>query len=93
MQYKFHAFKELADRDGFNYPVDVHYGSIYLGTLVALPGGYTIKQVDTPKGAQTIFYSEHNEFKSLNIAAEVLHRTWKNFRFGGDEPAAMAVPA
>lgn len=93
MQYKFHAYKELATGDGFNYPVDVHYGTIYLGTLVALPHGYTIRMVDTPTGKQSIVHSLNNEFKSLNLAAEVLHRTWKNFRFGGDETAGIAVPA
>jgi hypothetical protein len=93
MQFKFHAYKELAAADGFNYPVDVHWGTIFLGTLMVLPQGYTIKLIDTPQGKQPILHSKNNEFKSLNIAAEVLHRTWKQYRFGGDEPEGVAVPA
>lgn len=83
MQFKFHAYKELATGDGFNYPIDVHYGTIFLGTLVALPHAFTIKLVDAPQGKQMIKHTAHNEFKSLNTAAEVLHRTWKQYRFGG----------
>ena len=92
MQYTFHTYKELATDDGFNYPIDVQYKTIYLGTLVALPHGFTIKQVDTPQGKQSIVHSKTNEFKSLVIAAEVLHRTWKQYRFGGYDNSNTGEP-
>jgi hypothetical protein len=96
MQFKFHSYKELATGDGFNYPIDVYYGTIFLGTLVALPNAFTIKLIDTPHGKQGIKHTTHNEFKSMDIAAKVLHRTWKVARSGedeGDNYDKITVPA
>lgn len=92
MNYRFDYFKELATGDGFNYPVDVYDNTIYLGTLVAKPNGFVIKQVDTPDGKQSVAQSSKNIFKNANMAADVLHRTWKTFRHGGDESGEL-VPA
>jgi hypothetical protein len=80
MQYEFKDFKWLATGDGFNYPVDVYYNNMFLGTLIAEPRGFAIKLIDTPHGKQLIKQSKTNIFKSLNLAAQVLHRTWKIYR-------------
>jgi hypothetical protein len=95
MQYTFKDFKWMATGDGFNYPIDVYYGTIFLGTLVALPHAYTIRLVDTPQGKEMIKHTPKNEFKSMEIAAEYLHRTWKHYRFGGYESGdtGETVPA
>jgi len=92
MDYRFDAFKWLATMDGFNYPVDVYYGTVYLGTIEAKPDGFTIKIVDTPTGKQSIKQSNKNKFRSQNLAAKILHRTWKVLRSGSqhdqvEEPA------
>lgn len=87
MIYRFHSFKYLADRQGFNYPIDVSYGTVYIGTIIAEPDGFIIKFVDTPTGKQFINKdSKKNKFKSQNHAAEVLHNTWKILRQNGNEP-------
>ena len=83
MDYKFTDFKWLATMDGFNYPVDVYLGQTWLGTLVAKPAGYAIKMIDSPTGKQDIKQSQNNNFKSKNLAAQVLHRTWQTFRNSG----------
>ena len=95
MSYSFHPYKELATGDGFNYPIDVHYGTIFLGTLTVKPEGFVIKLVDTPEGKLMIHESPHNMFRSQNIAAEVLHRTWKKYRTGNPPPefGGETVPA
>jgi hypothetical protein len=80
MNYKFKDFKWMANMSGFNYPIDVHYGTIFLGTLVAKAEGFIIKMVDTPQGKLFINESSHNLFRSQNLAAAVLHRTWKTYR-------------
>lgn len=82
MDYKYEEFKWLANRDGFNYPVDVTYGTIYLGTLFVKPDGYVIAMVDTPTGKQAIKPTRNNLFKTKEIAAKVLHRAWKILRQG-----------
>jgi hypothetical protein len=92
MEYHFKDFKYLATGDGFNYPVDVAFGTIHLGTLIAEADGYVIRTVDTPNGSQAIKNSPNNKFKTLDIAAEILHRTWKSFRYGGDDGKEL-VPA
>ena len=79
--YKYH--KEAATGDGFNYPVDVYYGTIHLGTLVALPDGFEIRMVPTPIKNQAIKQTPDNKFKSVEIAARAIHKVWKHFRFGG----------
>lgn len=91
MQFKFHPYKELATGDGFNYPIDVNYDTVFLGTLIAEPDGFIIAQIDSPHGKQTIKQTPHNKFKSLNIASEVLHRAWKQYRHGGDYGAGETV--
>lgn len=85
MDYRFEEFKWLATTDGFNYPVDVYYGTIYLGLIETKPNGFVIRIVDTPTGKQNIKQTPNNLFKSQNLAAKVLHRTWKVMRSGGDE--------
>lgn len=77
MEYTFTAYKELARPDGFGYPVDVKYGTIYLGTLVAQPDGFLIYQVDTPQGKKIVDYgSKPRTFKTQNDAAVILRRLW-----------------
>lgn len=68
--------------DGFGYPVDVHYGNIYLGILEALPDGFVIRMVDGPHGLIKIKQTPNNMFKSQELAAKVLHRTWQSIRSG-----------
>ena len=80
MDYTFNDFKWLATNDGFNYPSDVYYGTIYIGTLIAKPDGFVIKLIDTPIGKQFINKSSRNKFKSQIQAAGVLHKTWKMVR-------------
>lgn len=82
MDYSFVPFKELAKGNGFGYPVDVYYGTVYLGTLVAEAEGFTIKMVATANGRQLVKQSPNNNFKSQALAAQVLHRVWKNMRNG-----------
>lgn len=84
MDYSFVPFKELSKGDGFSYPVDVYYGTVYLGTLVAEATGFTIRMVATPSGKQLIKQSRINNFKSSTLAAQVLHRVWKNMRQSDD---------
>jgi len=93
-KYTFTSFTELATSDGFNYPVDVKYGVIFLGTLIAKPDGYVISLISTPHRSQSITQSNTNKFKSLNLAAEVLHKAWKSFRHGDDSAEGnVLVPA
>jgi hypothetical protein len=85
MEYKFIPFKWLARMDGFGYPIDVYYGTIYLGLLEVEPNGLEIKMVDGPVGKVLIKPGRNNIFKTQLDAAKVLHRTWKILR-QGDEP-------
>lgn len=95
MQYRFVPFKNLATGDGFNYPIDVYNGTVYLGTLIVKPDGVTIRIVDTPRGKEIIAQSKNNFFKTQDIAAEVLHRAWAKYRFGGYDSGdtGQTVPA
>ncbi len=101
MAYRYEAFPELATGDGFNYPVDVYWDTIYLGLIQAKPNGFVIRTVETPSGKANIAQSPKNMFKSQDLAAEVLHRTWQLYRSGGDdddgdeagEPEPDLVPA
>ncbi len=77
MQYTFRAFKWLSAMDGFGYPVDVYYGSIYLGILETLADGFVIRFVDTPRGKVKIKETPNNKFKSQELAAKMLHQVWK----------------
>jgi len=77
LNYEFRSFKWLANKDGFNYPVDVKYGTVYLGLLVAKPDGYIIKLVDTPTGKKDVKESPRNKFKSEQLAAAALHKLWQ----------------
>ena len=76
MNYTFQRHPEAAMGDGFGYPTDVIYGTIYLGTLVAKPDGFVIQVLDTPKGQKSIAKSPGNIFKTEALAAIALHRTW-----------------
>jgi hypothetical protein len=83
--FKFKEFNWLSNRAGFGTPVDVYWDSVYLGTIESTPDGdhYRIVFVDTPTGKQKIAQNEQNQFKSKNLAAETLHRTWKLVRKEG----------
>jgi hypothetical protein len=85
MAYRYDEFKWLASMSGFNYPVDVYWDTIYLGLIEATPEGFVIRMVDTPMGKVAITQSPKNMFKSQDLAAKVLHRTWKVYRSGGNE--------
>jgi hypothetical protein len=80
--YKFDEFKWLANMAGFGMPVDVSYGTIYLGLIESTPDGYVIQMVDTPKGKQKIKQGGKNKFKTKQAAAETLHKTWSVLRGG-----------
>jgi hypothetical protein len=80
--YKFDEFKWLANMAGFGMPVDVYYGTIYLGLIESTPDGYVIQMVDTPQGKQRIKQGGKNKFKTKQRAAEILHKTWKVLRGG-----------
>ena len=80
MNYTFQRHPEAAFGDGFNYPIDVIYGTIYLGTLVARSNGFVIQVIDTPKGQKPVSKSPNNNFKSEAIAAETLHKTWLHYK-------------
>ena len=82
MNYRYEIFKHVATPDGFNYPIDVFYGTIYLGTLEVKPDGFVIRMIDTPVGKQSVKQSDTNKFRSQNQAAEYLHRSWKMIRAG-----------
>lgn len=92
MDYRYEEFKGEATPDGFNYRVDVRYGTIFLGTLLVKPDGYTISLIDTPKGKFKVNQSPRNKFKTKEIAAQVLHRTWKMYRSGGDTYGGISEP-
>ena len=80
MNYTFQRHQEAAMGDGFGYPIDVIYGTIYLGTLVAKPDGFVIQVIDTPKGQKPVAKSPGNKFKSEALAAQVLHKTWLHYK-------------
>jgi len=88
-EYTFIPFPYLSNT-GFDYPIDVKYGTIYLGTLLTSPDGFVIHTVDTPNGKQVIKPTGNNKFKTQNIAAQVLHKTWKMYRHGGESQGSYA---
>jgi len=73
----------MADQSGFNYPIDVYFGDVYLGTLVVKPAGYEIKLVDTPSGKKAPNPGGQNFFRGKKTAVQVLHRMWE--KLWGDE--------
>lgn len=84
--FKFKDFKWLSNMAGFGTPTDVFWDTIYLGTIEEAPDGayYRITLVDTPQGKKRIGGDDtQNQFKSKNLAAETLHRTWKMIRREG----------
>lgn len=83
--FKFRDFKWLSNMAGFGTPSDVYWDTIFLGTIEETPGGdhYRIILIDTPQGKKRIAQNEQNQFKSKNLAAETLHRTWKMIRKAG----------
>ena len=81
-QYQFDDFGELAKGTGFGVPSTVYYGTIALGVIVSDKDGYMISTVKGPVGDITYKPSPNNKFKTKNLAAEVLHRTWKSLRHG-----------
>lgn len=85
MAYRYEEFKWLASKDGFNYPIDVYWDTVYLGLIDAKADGFVIRMVDTPTGKVNINQSPKNKFNSQYLASEVLHRTWQFYRSGGGE--------
>jgi hypothetical protein len=82
MTYKFDEFKWLANISGFGTPVDVSYGTVYLGLIESAHDGYVIRMVDTPEGKKRIKQGGKNKFKTKQDAAETLHKTWAVLRGG-----------
>lgn len=76
--YTFRIFSELAKGDGFDYPVDVKRGTIYLGTLMVMNNGYIVKTIDTPNGI--VSYTDLPPYKTPLRAAQVLHILWAAYR-------------
>ena len=79
-EYSFRIFSELAKGDGFDYPIDVKYGTIYLGTLRAMPDGYLIRMIDTPQKERYVSYTGMPPYKTMLSAARVLHKIWSVYR-------------
>lgn len=73
----------MADKSGFNYPIDVYFGDLYLGTLVVKPEGYVIKLIDTPTGKRAPSQDGVNLFRGKKDAVNVLHRMWE--KLWGDD--------
>lgn len=81
MEYKFNDFDWLKDRSGFNLPTDVYHGTILLGVIISKPDGYVIDRVmKLHGGSYPIKHSPKNKFKTKELAARALHRTWKFLR-------------
>jgi len=82
MDYKFDRFKWLANMSGFGYPVDVHYGTVYLGILEVEKDGVVVAGVSTPdsKAVSPVKKTPKNKFKTELDAAKVLHKTWAHYR-------------
>ena len=80
MTYKFDEFKWLSNMADFGVPVDVSYGTIYLGLIESTPDGYVIQMVDTPEGKKCIKQGGKNKFKTKQQAAKTLHNAWLVFR-------------
>jgi len=81
--YKFDDFNWLGNKNGFDTPSDVYYGSILLGTIESKRDGYVVTVVMGPIGPDTrrpVVQGPTNKFKSKNLAAEALHKTWKALR-------------
>ena len=76
--YTFRIFSELAKGDGFDYPVDVKRGTIYLGTLRVMNNGYVVRTIDTPDGI--VSYTDLPPYKTALTAAQVLHVLWATYR-------------
>jgi len=80
MNYTFQRHHEAAMGDGFGYPIDVFYRTIYLGTLVANPDGFVIELIDTPRGKKKPLKTHSNFFRTESLAAIALHRTWLYYK-------------
>jgi|ERR1035437_1302721 hypothetical protein len=79
-KYTFIDFPELGNAAGFRIPSDVRFGSIYIGTIESDTNGYMIKLIDTTTGKKTVRQTPRNRFKSKDLAAIALHRSWKELR-------------
>ena len=78
--YTFRIFSEQAKGDGFDYPIDVKCGTIYLGTLRAMPDGYVVVMIDTPQKERYVSYTDLPPYKTMLSAAKVLHQIWSAYR-------------
>lgn len=82
--YKFKDFDWMKTMDGFNIPTDVLYGNIQLGVIASKPNGYVILTIAGPHGLINVKSDKNNLFKTKNLAADMLHRMWKQQRQGQD---------
>lgn len=85
LNYNFREFKELARGDGFGYPIDVSYGTVHIGTIVAEADGFVIQSLQMPKMKVNIVSvrddsKKHVHYKTMEEAAKLLHRYWKYYR-------------
>jgi hypothetical protein len=80
--YTFRIFSELAKGDGFDYPIDVKRGTIYLGTLRAMPNGFVVNMIETPSHEEKYisFSKDMPAYKSMLDAAKVLHSMWNTYK-------------
>ena len=78
--YTFRIFSEQAKGDGFDYPIDVKRGTIYLGTLMVMPDGYVVRMIDTPQKERYVSYTDLPPYKTMLSAAKVLHQIWMAYR-------------
>jgi hypothetical protein len=78
--FRFHDFKWMGNMAGFGVPTDVNWDTTYIGTIESEADGYKIVFIDTPRGKRNVHQSPKNKFKSKNLAAEALLRTWKVVR-------------
>lgn len=78
--FKYTTFKWLARMDGFGYPVDVHYGSIFLGTLECEASGVFISLIQTPLANITVSHKNQTPAKTVELAAQRLLVLWRQER-------------
>lgn len=78
--YTFRIFSSDAKGDGFDYPIDVNYGTIYLGELRAMSDGYIVRKIDTPQKERYVSYTGLPPYKTMLVAAKVLHQIWSAYR-------------
>jgi hypothetical protein len=66
--------------DGFGYPIDVHHGSVFLGTLEAESKGVYVSLLQTPLANITVSHENQQPCKNMEEAAVKLLAAWKRAR-------------